>query len=412
MNVSHIIDQWYASHHIQNVPYWITQEFLYGKLDELPGELFKQDVVGESTERRVIRLLTLGNGKTPVLIWSQMHGDEPTGTRALLDLFSIVSHQSNHEIIQTICNNLTLYIIPMLNPDGAERFSRRTALGIDMNRDAIALRTPEARILKSVRDTCNAEWAYSLHDQEPRYTVGGTGKAAGISLLAAASDWDHSVTPIRRDTMRLASCIASYVQRILPDQIARYEESYEPRAFGDALHRWGTRSVLVESGSVPRDRYKESVRKANTIAILGSLYHLANSTLGTDERYHSLPINRKYFAEYVFRNASVAINGSGVGQQDVALYISPHPRSKNRTVGFRLCLAELGDCDPYVASYTFDGSKLKVNFNLATEVSSGIPEIDQPLDCTISATHQPWQVRISEGLCRAALEDIFRNLLL
>ena len=34
-------------------------------------------------------------------------------------------------------------MVPMLNPDGAERFQRRNAQGIDINRDALLLQSPE-----------------------------------------------------------------------------------------------------------------------------------------------------------------------------------------------------------------------------------------------------------------------------
>jgi len=401
------IEQWYADHRIENVPYWITQEYLYPKLDELQTDLFVQEVAGESTEKRPIRYLKLGNGGIPVLMWSQMHGDEPTATRALLDMFTIIKEEFDSEIIQSIYNNLTLYIIPMLNPDGAERFTRRTAHGIDMNRDALALRTPEARILKSVRDTYNTQWAYSLHDQEPRYTVGGTRKAAGISLLSAASDWKQSVTEIRRDAMRLASCVANYVQKVLPDQIGRYDDAYEPRAFGDALHKWGTRGVLIESGYVPGDRYKESVRKANTIAILGSLYHLAKNELPPDTQYHSIPFNRRYFVEYLFKNATITINGKNTGNQDAAFHLLPHPDESSQTVNFKLGLSELGDCDPYAASYVFDNADIAIRFRVDPSSTSGLPEIDDPADCEIIDTKSGKKITIDIGIPSEPPEKVF-----
>jgi hypothetical protein len=161
MSIIQTLLQWYDAHRIPDAPYWITQSYLYRHLDSLPDDLFKQRTAGTSSEGRPIRLLSLGSGPTPVLLWSQMHGDEPTATRALLDIFSIVRRERDHEIIRTILSQCTLYILPMVNPDGAERFSRRTALGIDMNRDALALRTPEAAILKSVRNKYNPRWAYS-----------------------------------------------------------------------------------------------------------------------------------------------------------------------------------------------------------------------------------------------------------
>ena len=40
-------------------------------------------------------------------------------------------------------------MVPMLNPDGAERYARRNAQAIDINRDALQLATPEGRLLKA-----------------------------------------------------------------------------------------------------------------------------------------------------------------------------------------------------------------------------------------------------------------------
>ncbi len=404
------IEHWYSDHRIDNAPYWITQNYLYPKLDELQTNLFKQEIAGESTERRPIRLLTLGNGDTPVLIWTQMHGDEPTATRALLDILSIMQNQNHSDIIQGILNNLTLYILPMLNPDGAERFTRRTALGIDMNRDALALHTPEARILKSVREGYNIQWAYSLHDQQPRYAVGGTGKPAGISLLAAPSDWEGSITDIRRDAMRLITCIDDYAQNLLPGQIGKYDDAYEPRAFGDALHSWGTRGVLIESGYVPRDRYKETIRKVNAIAILGSLYNLAQNTLPSDDRYHSISFNRQYFSEYIFKHASISINGEDAGYQDAAFHLVHNPVKSTNKVGFKLQLTELGDCHLYSASYIFNQSGIGINFKVEPSSTSGLPEIDENAHCEIIDRESGNHITIIDGIPSTEPQEIFNPL--
>lgn len=405
------LDKWYSEHRIENVPYWIKQSYLYKKLDEFPKDLFSQEVVGESTEQRPIRLLTLGNGPTPVLMWTQMHGDEPTATRALLDMFALIQQHKESDIIQPIVQNLTLYILPILNPDGAERFTRRTALGIDMNRDALAFKTPEGRILKSVRDKYNTGWAYSLHDQLPRYTAGGTGNAAGISLLSAASDWDVTLTDIRRDTMRLASSVAEYVQYIIPGQIGRYDDAYEPRAFGDRLHLWGTRNVLIESGYIPRDRYKETIRRANAIAVLGSLYHLAKDDLPSDELYHSLPVNRRYFAEYIFKNPAVSINGVHTGSQDVAFHLEQIADNNASTVSFKLILTDLGDCSPYTGSYIFEGPKLQIRFSTDPGSVSQLPVMEEYANCEIIDDETGKRLVIKEGIPDGNPEVTFRNLL-
>jgi hypothetical protein len=405
------LQQFYSQHQLENVPFWITQDYLYATLDSFAGGLFDHEIAGESTERRRIRLLTLGSGPTPVLLWTQMHGDEPTATRAMLDILTIMHNQKSSEIVDTIRNNLTLYILPMLNPDGAERFTRRTALGIDMNRDALALRTPEARILHNVIDMYDISWAYSLHDQERRYTVGGTKQPAGISVLAAARDWDLSIDEVRRDTMRLASCIAQYVRNSIPDQIGRYDDAYEPRAFGDACIARGVRSVLIESGYIPRDRHKEIIRKSTAIAILGSLYHLALDNLPSDDLYHTIPVNRRFFAEYVFKDISIKINGMPAGEQDVALHHEYNPQKTTKEVFFKLCLTELGDCKPFISSYTFDGKNLEMRFRVDPTSKSGLPETEEDVDCEIVEKVSGKPLSIQKGIPSGLPEEVFRSYL-
>ena len=114
---------------------------------------FKVKVEGKSAENRSIYSLEIGSGPVKLLLWSQMHGDEATATMALMDLFNFFSADDEFsEFRKDLLSKVTLYFIPMLNPDGAARFQRRTAMDIDMNRDAVRLQSPEARILKNKRD--------------------------------------------------------------------------------------------------------------------------------------------------------------------------------------------------------------------------------------------------------------------
>ena len=82
--------------------------------------------------------MTVGRGPFKVLLWSQMHGDEPTATSALFDLFEYLYRHRAEDPAARILDALTLHAVPMLNPDGAEKFTRRNAQGIDVNRDAAA----------------------------------------------------------------------------------------------------------------------------------------------------------------------------------------------------------------------------------------------------------------------------------
>ena len=90
--------------------------------------------------------------------------------------------------VERILSPLTLHVVPMLNPDGAERFQRRNAQSIDINRDALRLQTPEGQVLKALRDRLNPRVGFNLHNQSWRTSVGTPPKPASISLLSVAYD--------------------------------------------------------------------------------------------------------------------------------------------------------------------------------------------------------------------------------
>ena len=111
-----------------------------------------------------------------MLLWSQMHGDEPTATAALFDIFEFLRRHRQDPTVRDILSSLTLYFVPMLNPDGAERFQRRNAQSIDINRDALRLQTPEGRTLKAVRDRFQPRIGFNLHNQAWRTSAGRRGR--------------------------------------------------------------------------------------------------------------------------------------------------------------------------------------------------------------------------------------------
>ena len=163
------------------------------------NKIFKVDKVGKSIDGRDIYLISMGSGKTKVFLWSQMHGDEPTATAALFDMFHFFSDESAfHDLKKFLLSNLSIYIIPMVNPDGAEVFQRRNIVEIDLNRDVLMQQTPEAKILKGVFDSLKADFGFNLHDQGRDYSAGNSFNPASISFLAPAPDYDKSLNSAKR----------------------------------------------------------------------------------------------------------------------------------------------------------------------------------------------------------------------
>ncbi|WP_418319498.1 M14 family metallopeptidase [Piscinibacter sakaiensis] len=86
--------------------------------------------------------LRTGDRPTVMFIGGQ-HGDEPASTESML----VLAQQLASGPLQGVLRQVNVLIVPRANPDAALRPQRQTVNGIDLNRDHLLLRTPEARAL-------------------------------------------------------------------------------------------------------------------------------------------------------------------------------------------------------------------------------------------------------------------------
>ena len=273
------------------------------------SDLFRVEVVGESGEGRPIRTISFGYGPTSVFLWSQMHGDESTATMALADLYALVEERSNSRIVRTIREQLTVHTLPMLNPDGAQRFQRRNAQGIDINRDARALATPEGRILKSVRDEVDPVVGFNLHDQGVGTRVGGTDRGAAISLLSPPYDHSRVINEVRFRAMEIMGVMIQAMDPMVGGHITRYDDAFNPRAFGDLITQWGTSTILVESGGWENDPQKQYLRKVNFVALLAALESIATGSYAGrgNDLYLGLPGNGRRIGDLLITGGTLVV---------------------------------------------------------------------------------------------------------
>src|SRR5262245_8250676 len=304
--------------------------------------------VGESLENRSINMITVGTGPTRLMLWSQMHGDEPTATAALFDVFDYFQRHRGDPVVQRILSSLTLYIVPMLNPDGAERFQRRNAQGIDVNRDALSLQTPEGQLLKTLRDRLNPRVGFNLHNQNWNTSVGDPPKPASISLLSVAYDKENSENSGRKLTKKLCAVIRDSLEPFASGQIGKYEEDFEVRAFGDNLTLWGTPLVLIETGPYPSAEPDPALVRLNFIGILSALDAMATGNVekADPKRYETLPKNESKLFYILVKNATV-LTGTGVRGFTADIGISANRRIRvvegRRQIQMQANINDLGD---------------------------------------------------------------------
>ncbi len=330
------------------------------RLVESSNNLLTLKEVGTSLEGRSINLVTCGRGEKKVLLWSQMHGDEFTATLALMDLLNfLISRDSREEWVDRMLRETTLHLVPMLNPDGAERAQRHTAVGIDMNRDARVLATPEAKILHNLQRRLKPEFGFNLHDQELS-TVGTTKAVTAIALLAPALDEKRTAPMVRVRAMRVAALIARSLGQFVHGHIASYNDSFEPRAFGDNMQAWGTSTVLIESGHWADDPEKAFIRKLNFVAILTALRSIGDGSYQDValEHYQNLQENGKNIYDIIIRGIELEASGDWSHQVDVGLILDKmHNKDAKSKI---VTIKNIGDLSTYAGLTNIDGCERKI----------------------------------------------------
>jgi hypothetical protein len=316
--------------------------------------------LGSSLEGRSINMMTVGAGHKKVILWSQMHGDESTATLAMMDIFNrFVCNGVGEGWIGEMLNEVTLHFIPMLNPDGAERVDRRTSVGIDMNRDALDLATPEGRILRDAQRRLKPAFGFNLHDQELN-SVGNSKNVAAIALLAPAIDEKKTKPPVRVRAMRVAAVIARTLGQFANGHITCYDDAFEPRAFGDNMQRWGTSTVLIESGQWPDDPEKKFIRKLNYVGILAALHSISNGSYqDVDLDYYThLPPNTKRMYDVIIRDVNLLHINGWTHPLDIGLIFDPLlNKDSDRSIA---TIKDIGDLSICGALQSLDGAARSV----------------------------------------------------
>ncbi len=300
-----ILESWYQN----NYQYQLSGKRLVLKdiepiLQKLkaPFELLK---IGTSENNKTIYRVKIGNGPKKIMIWSQMHGNESTGTKAMFDLFRYLEDHldKSSSFIKTLLEKCTLVCIPMLNPDGSDNFTRVNAHDIDLNRDAVTLKAKESVILRRILDDFKPQFCFNLHDQRTIFNVEGFKNPATISFLAPSIDQERTLTEGRKETMSVIVAMNNLLQTIIPNHVGRYTDEFYPTATGDNFQKLGHNTILVEAGHYYNDYDREIVRKFNFYALLEGLLFLTDKDTYTDYKpYFEIPNNGKDNYDVVLRN--------------------------------------------------------------------------------------------------------------
>ncbi|MBY8962080.1 peptidase M14 [Flavobacterium sp. D11R37] len=334
---------------------YITNEYIEPLLNKYK-EKFKVTVIGNSVLGKPVYNVIAGSGSTRIFIWSQMHGNESTTTKAVIDLLNWLA--CGDTTANRFLTSFTFYIIPIANPDGAELYTRENANGIDLNRDALNLTQPESKILRKAFEDFKPHYCYNMHDQRTIFgleTEDGA-KPATVSFLAPAYNEEREINDTRQQAINLIVAMNTTLQKYIPGQVGRFDDSFNINCIGDSFQAAGVPTVLFEAGHYPGDYEREETRKFIFFALLSGFNSIYENVLVKQEnsQYFNIPQNKKIFYDIVYKNVKINYEN----KEKIAIFASQYKEVLiDKSVIFQAFISEIDNLEDYHGHEEYDGKE-------------------------------------------------------
>lgn len=368
MNLEELFDQ-YKEQSIQGR--YLTLDHIQPLLNKLNTNN-QVKIIGTSVLGEPIYSYQIGTGKTRIYLWSQMHGNESTTTKALFDFINVLNSKS--EFAEKMLAAFTFYCIPILNPDGARLYTRENANKIDLNRDSQNLTQPESNVLREVFESFKPHYCFNLHDQRTIFGAGDTGKPATVSFLAPSYNEEREVNENRQKAINLIAGINDVLQKYIPGQVGRFDDSFNINCIGDTFQFLGVPTILFEAGHFPNDYEREITRKYIFFSLISSFELISENDLVVNRNsdYLNISQNKVVFYDFMYKNIKINYDGIEIITNFVAQYKEELIENK---IHFNAYIVEAGELENYFGHYEYDGKEA-----VYSDDYSNIPKMNQKAD--------------------------------
>jgi hypothetical protein len=336
---------------------------------------FSTKVIGKSVLGKPIYQYIVGVGAIKVFMWSQMHGNESTTTKALFDFLKLIN--SNEELGNRLMNEFTFCILPMVNPDGAELYTRENANKVDLNRDSIDLSQPESQVLSKVFEEFKPHFCFNLHDQRTIFGAGTSGLPATVSFLAPSYNEQREVNEVRAKAMQVIVGMNAELQNYIPGQVSLFDDGFNPNCIGDQFTLQGVPTILFEAGHFQNDYYREYTRKMIFISLLTGLQIINEIDIvdGNNADYFRITKNNVVFYDFLYKNVKINYDGKEIITNFAAQY-------KEELVGGILQLnayiVDIGELKGKFGHYQYNAHKMYYE-----DTNGNYPKLDQKANFTL-----------------------------
>lgn len=343
---------------------YITLKNIEPLLEKIPVEIIGQSVLGKP-----IYKYTIGTGKIRVFMWSQMHGNESTTTKALFDFFNVI--HSDKEIGAKLLQEFTFCFLPMVNPDGAELYTRENANKVDLNRDSVDLSQPESQLLRKTFEDFKPDFCYNLHDQRTIFGAGDSGHVATVSFLAPSYNENRDVNEVRSKAMNVIVAMNNELQKHIPNQVGRFDDGFNINCIGDMFTFLKVPTILFEAGHFQDDYNREITRKMIFIALISGLNHSYENDIVDNKNafYLQIPQNKIVFYDFLYKNVKINYDDKEIITNFAAQYKEELIDGK---IQFNAYIAEIGDLVGKFGHFQYDALE-----KAYSDENDNIPKINQ-----------------------------------
>jgi hypothetical protein len=366
----------------------------YITLDDIEPLLMKFNtnnqvqIIGYSVLGKPIYQYQLGSGSKKVLLWSQMHGNESTTTKALFDFLNFLNSDST--LADKMLKEFTFCFLPMLNPDGALLYTRENANKVDLNRDSQGLTQPESILLRQTFEKFKPDYCYNLHDQRTIFGVGDTiPKPATVSFLAPSYNEAREINTVRAKAIEVIIAMNTVLQEFIPNQVGRFDDSFNINCIGDTFQSLNIPTILIEAGHYQDDYDREITRKYIFIALLSGLKYIYENDIVINkiQDYLNIPHNKICFYDFIYKNIKIYYDNNKLITNFAMQY-------KEELIDNQLLLnayiTDIGDLKDFHGHFEYDAKGA-----LYENLEGNIPEIGQKADFYLDKI-----IKISNGFVK------------
>ena len=301
-----------------------------------------------------------------------MHGNESTTTKALFDFINLLN--SGSELAKQLLNAFTFLSIPMLNPDGAALYTRENANKVDLNRDSQDLTERESRILRQTFEAFKPDYCFNLHDQRTIFGVSDTGKPATMSFLAPSYNEAREINDSRLKAINVIAAINDGLQSYMPNQVGRFDDSFNINCIGDTFQYLGVPTILFEAGHYQNDYDREVTRKHAFMAFVFAFTTISENDIVINgiDKYMNIPQNKVVFYDFIYKN--IRINYDGI--EKITNFAAQYKEELiDNQICFNAYFSQIGDLENYFGHTEYDaqGALYKDEIN-------NIPILNQKAD--------------------------------